>query len=72
MPRFDEFSYLSAGYLARRLCDREQEKEKDDWDGLNFCNFCSYPALANSNATAPKKKKIVSNCPFFSVFMYII
>lgn len=44
MPRFDEFSWLSAGYLARRLCDR-----------VNFWNFCSYPVPANSNATVPQK-----------------
>lgn len=44
MPRFDELSWLSAGYLARRLCDR-----------VNFWNFCSYPAQANSNATVPQK-----------------
>lgn len=44
MPRFDELSCLSAGYLARRLCDR-----------VNFWNFCSYPAQANSNATVPQK-----------------
>jgi len=45
MPRFDEFSWLSAGYLARRLCDRE-----------HFWNFCNYPVPANSNATVPKKR----------------
>lgn len=69
MPRFDDFSWLSAGYLARRLCDR-----------VNFWNFCSYPvpAPANSNATVPQKDCFklpflpLSLFIYFYFFMYII
>ena len=53
MPRFDEFLKLSAAYLARRLCDREQQK--NHLNRVNFWNFCSYPVPTNSNVTAPEK-----------------
>ena len=59
MPRFDELSWLSAGYLARRLCDR-----------VNFWNFCSYPAQANSNATVPQKDCF--KLPFLPLPLFIL
>ena len=61
MPRFDDFSWLSAGYLARRLCDR-----------VNFWNFCRYPVPANSNATVPQKDCFKLSFLPLPLFIYFI
>lgn len=64
MPRFDEFSWLSAGYLARRLCDRDQGSGE-------FLEFFAATLFGPIRMWQRQKKKRLFQITFF-FSMYII